>query len=60
MTYLTVTEAAEVLRAKPSTIRRYARTGQLRAYQINPHSAYLFDPRDLQAALQPKTVKHDR
>lgn len=39
--YLTVSEAAALLRVAPSTIRRWIRAGQISAYRLGPRRIFL-------------------
>ena len=46
--YLTVTEAAQLLRMSPDAIRRWAREGHLKASKVGLSGRYRIRPEDLQ------------
>ena len=49
--YLTVSEAAQLLRISPDAIRRWARTGYLKADKVGLSGQYRIRPEDLQEML---------
>lgn len=54
---MTTSEVADLLRIHPQIVTRKAHNGELRAYKLGDGSKWLFDPRDIQAALKPNTLK---
>lgn len=56
MKYLTVAEAAELLRATPRTVRRWAKAGKIPATQV-PGGKFLFAEDKLRQFLQQREVQ---
>jgi len=51
--YLTVREAAEILRLHPDSIRTAIKTGRLSAHRSGPHGRYLITEKAIEAFLKP-------
>ena len=49
--FLTLREAAEILRLSESRVRQLVRAGELPSFQRKPHGKILFRPADLQSTL---------
>jgi excisionase family DNA binding protein len=54
MEYLSITEAAAVLRLSVSRVRQLATEGKIKSLQLQPRGRLLFQRADLELALRPK------
>ena len=53
MQYLTVKEAAQVLRLHPDSVRAAIKTGRLAAYRNGPRGRYYITEKAIEAYLKP-------
>ena len=53
MQYLTVKEAAQVLRLHPDSVRAAIKTGRLAAYRNGPRGRYYITQKAIEAYLKP-------
>jgi len=53
---LTIRQAAEVLNVHVETLRRWDKSGKLKAIRVNERGDRRYDPRDIEAILKNKKV----
>ena len=58
--YLTVFEAAAILKARPRTVRGWIREGKLKAYKVGGMRLWRVKRADLRAFLQVPAESHER